>query len=320
MKLLEVKLDKKSLMHDLMIMDYNHEDAENELNNHIEWIKSLPSTIKLYRIIYVDSPNEINVKMPGSHYSIDKDELIENHTYSTGYGELKYLITVNAKKSLINVQDTISNNILYPNEKEITLKNKGKGVEVVSIEQLSTDSILESENKKTSENLRQLLIDLVNKEGVEKAMEITGLNVLSLFDRIGKIEITPDLASILLYLLFKEGELPLNVNKFKLTWDYFDGVLYWHYKTDVEEFESMCTPFWDGRNGTPIELTYYTYIDIEGTRDEVELSNNQKYIYIDNEFKFNNIQDLINWYKEFYIPTCYYYLKRFIKEVRNGDF
>jgi flagellar motility protein MotE (MotC chaperone) len=36
-------------------------------------------------------------------------------------------------KKLIDTKETILNRILYPNEQEITLKNKGRGVEVVSI-------------------------------------------------------------------------------------------------------------------------------------------------------------------------------------------
>jgi hypothetical protein len=45
--------------------------------------------------------------------------------------------TVDAPKSLIDVKTTMDNNALYPNEKEITLKNKGKGVKIISIEPLN---------------------------------------------------------------------------------------------------------------------------------------------------------------------------------------
>jgi len=34
----EIKINKQSLMHDLMIMDYNHEDAEYELNSLLELV------------------------------------------------------------------------------------------------------------------------------------------------------------------------------------------------------------------------------------------------------------------------------------------
>lgn len=132
----EFKIDKKSLLHDLRVMDFKNDDAEEELNYHIEWFKSLPKELTLYRIVYVDDESEINKKEPGSHYSIDKESLIENDSYTYGYGDKKFLLTVKVSKSLVDPQQTISNNILYPNEKEITLKNKGRGAKVIDITEL----------------------------------------------------------------------------------------------------------------------------------------------------------------------------------------
>lgn len=132
----EFKIDKKSLLHDLRVMAFSSEDAEEELDYHIEWFKSLPKELKLYRIVYVDDESEINTKEPGSHYSFDKENLIENNTHTYGYGEKKFLLTVIASKSLADPQLTISNNILYPNEKEITLKKKGRGAKVIDITEL----------------------------------------------------------------------------------------------------------------------------------------------------------------------------------------
>ena len=39
-------------------------------------------------------------------------------------------------KNLVDVNETIANRILYPNEQEITLKNKGRGVEVISVKKI----------------------------------------------------------------------------------------------------------------------------------------------------------------------------------------
>jgi hypothetical protein len=38
---------------------------------------------------------------------------------------------------MVDVMETLENNILYPNEKEITLKNKGKGVEIISTKKIN---------------------------------------------------------------------------------------------------------------------------------------------------------------------------------------
>jgi len=316
----EIKINKQSLMHDLMIMDYNHEDAEYELNSLLDWFKSLPNTLELYRIIYVDNENQINVKQPGSHYSLNKDELLSSHTYSSGYGDLKYLITVSASKSLVDVQDTLSNNILYPNELEITLKNKGKGAKIISLTLLSEpiddtnpdDSILFEQ--KSNNDVSKLLTKLVNEHGVYKAMEMTGLNVIQLFDRLGNnIIIDSEMASDLLRLLWNKNFLPKKVNNFKLYFESFDGVLYWHLDTEAEEAQAMCTPFWEGNKSVPIDFDYYT-VKRDGGSEE---HNPQWYKSIPYEDNFDSIQDLIDWFKEWYIPVVYHQLNNFMKKARK---
>jgi len=132
----EFSINRKSLLHDLQMMDFDFDDAQEELEYHIEWFKSLPKELKLYRVIYADSEEDINVKEPGKHYSMDKSNLTGSHSYVSGYGDNKYLLTVIANKSLVDPQSTISNNILYPNEKEITLKRNGKGAKVINIKEL----------------------------------------------------------------------------------------------------------------------------------------------------------------------------------------
>jgi hypothetical protein len=316
----ETKINKRLLMHDLMIMDYNQEDAEDELNNLIEWFKSLPNTLELYRIIYVDSEKDINIKQLGSHYSVNKDELLSSHTYSSGYGDLKYLITVSVSKSLVDVQETLSNNILYPNELEVTLKNKGKGAKVISLTLLSEpindtnpeDSIIFEQN--TNNEVSKLLSKMVNEYGVYKAMEMTGLNVIQLFDRLGNnIIIDSEMANELLRMLWRQNLLPKKVNNFKLYYETFDGVLYWNLETDTEEAQAMCTPFWDGNKLIPIDFEYYTFKK-DGQSDEY---NPQWYKGIPYEDNFDSIQDLIDWFKEWYIPVVYFQLNKFLKKARK---
>lgn len=131
-----IKLNKSDLKNDLMDMGYNPEDFDFIIDEHIESYKSLPKKMILYRIIYADSMSDINLDEPGRHYSWDEDSLIKNHTHTSGYGNNKYIITVEADKDLIDVQETISNNIRYPNEGEITLLHNGFGVEVLRVREL----------------------------------------------------------------------------------------------------------------------------------------------------------------------------------------
>ncbi len=136
-KILKEELSgKKYFISRLMEMGFNEDSAIDELNNIIYSLKQLPNEIILYRIIVADSKSDIDLNEIGSHYSMDKYSLIDSHSYLTGYGDNYFLIKVKAPKKLIDKNETILNNILYPNEKEITLKNKGRGVEVISIKKI----------------------------------------------------------------------------------------------------------------------------------------------------------------------------------------
>ena len=140
MKLLQVlseAINKKYYI-ELLVrdMDYSRDDAKDVLESIISDIKSLPNPVKLYRIIRADDKKDINVEHPGSHYAKNRKDLMKSHSFADGVGDNSYLITVLAPKSLIDVEETIFNNVLYPHENEVTLKNKGKGVKIDSIRKI----------------------------------------------------------------------------------------------------------------------------------------------------------------------------------------
>jgi len=139
MKLLELlseEIDKQLLLNYLYQMDYNREDAIEELKNLLRYIKSLPPFLTLYRIVRVDDESDIDKDSLGSHYSTNKKDLINNNTYADGYGEKRFLIKVKSPRELVDINQTLANNILYPNENEITLKNKGNGVKILKVTEL----------------------------------------------------------------------------------------------------------------------------------------------------------------------------------------
>lgn len=117
-------------------MDFSLEEAKNEVKYLHQWFKSLPDELKLYRIILADDKNDINFKQPGSHYGTNKKDLMDSHYFTTGVGSKTFILTILADKSLVNKEETFNNRALYPNENEITLKNKGKGVKIINIKEL----------------------------------------------------------------------------------------------------------------------------------------------------------------------------------------
>jgi len=125
-----------NLKETLEMMGFSGEDIEVELENLIYYIENISETITLYRILKVDSKEDIDLDELGSHYSTNKKDLLSSHYYVTGGGEQTYLVTVESNKNQIDFFETIHNNILYPNEQEVTLKNKGKGVNVISVKKI----------------------------------------------------------------------------------------------------------------------------------------------------------------------------------------
>lgn len=132
-------IDQKALISALKTMDFSEKDAKNELKYHINRLKTLPETVKGYRILVVNDQKDINLGEIGSHFGENKRDLLMNHSYLTGFGEKYYIITVEIPKNEINFSETIENNILYPHEREITVKNKGKNVKILKIEEIDTE-------------------------------------------------------------------------------------------------------------------------------------------------------------------------------------
>jgi hypothetical protein len=104
-------------------------------------LNSLPKTLRLYRIVCSDDIVNINKEYVGSHYSLNKNNLVKNH-YGRGsiqgscMGDKVFLVTVDVDKTNMDVLETLSNNILFPHEEEITLKNKGLGSKIINLEEL----------------------------------------------------------------------------------------------------------------------------------------------------------------------------------------
>jgi archaellum component FlaF (FlaF/FlaG flagellin family) len=133
-------IDKKALISALKSMDYSEKEAKNELKHHLERVKNLPKTLTGYRILVVNDEKDINLDEIGSHFSENKVELLSNHSFCTGCGKKYYLITAKIPKKEVDLEEMIKNNILYPNEHEITVKNKGKNVKIVKIEEINTEN------------------------------------------------------------------------------------------------------------------------------------------------------------------------------------
>ena len=125
------------LIEDLMSMGFDRETSIHEFNELVSIYENLPNTMVLYRLVFSDSQEEIDTQYPGYHYTRKKKDLLDNHYFQSyrdsSTGENPYIIKVRIQKQMIDFYESIKNNILYPGEKEITLKDKGFGAKIVEI-------------------------------------------------------------------------------------------------------------------------------------------------------------------------------------------
>ena len=135
------KTEINDLLLDYENMGYDEESAKDDLIDLVSYLNSLPKTLRLYRIICSDDMVNINKEYVGSHYSLNKNNLVKNH-YGRGslqgscMGNKVFLVTVDVDKTNMDVLETLSNNILFPHEEEITLSNKGLGSKIINLEEL----------------------------------------------------------------------------------------------------------------------------------------------------------------------------------------
>jgi len=131
------KLLKVAMNHDFEDIDV----AKKHLSNKIKFIDNLPSQFNLYRIIFVNNEKEIDRKHIGSHYVFNKNELTNTHQNITHVGKGSgFMLTVRVNKNNIDVDSTLLNQMKYPHENEVTMKNKGLGGNIIKIEPLNKKS------------------------------------------------------------------------------------------------------------------------------------------------------------------------------------
>jgi hypothetical protein len=128
------KLNKNEVNRYLSVAANDDESMAKMTYMHIVGkLYSLPDSIKLYRVIFVQSMDDINKDQLGSHYVLNERDLqgshyIEPHSNSNGQ---PVVLVVKAPKDFIDFDATIINNMTYPHEKET--KDKGRGVRLINV-------------------------------------------------------------------------------------------------------------------------------------------------------------------------------------------
>lgn len=166
----------------------------------------------------------------------------------------------------------------------------------------------ENENK-----LRDAFKKYLSENGLNSTLKMTGLSIIQLFDKIGEFEFTDEMCYDALYKLFRIKENnPLIKKILNFELEYEDGILVWYYKTPKEEMRSLCTPFHDGDPRVPIDTEYYTFIKGSSVKEMYVEEHSSLSI---NE-TFNSLEELIEWFNMWYIPSVIKVLGKHLKILR----
>ena len=103
-------------------------------------IQNIPNTIKLYRLLNVDSEEAINKEELGKHFVGDKDmfddyDFVESFLHRYGEETKRwFIVTIETTKDNLDIGQILGNRAEYPNEHEFTVKDD-KNLNIVEIEE-----------------------------------------------------------------------------------------------------------------------------------------------------------------------------------------
>lgn len=105
--------------------------------------KNIPQTIKLFRYLEVSDEKKIRTQYPqylGVHFVNNKEYINSDFLaliFAVGNG---FIVEIETTKNQIDIYKTIENNLHYPNENEITLKEDAK-IKILNIEKYKGEKV-----------------------------------------------------------------------------------------------------------------------------------------------------------------------------------
>jgi hypothetical protein len=156
---------------------------------------------------------------------------------------------------------------------------------------------------------KKILNDLIDKFGLEKAANMTGLSKLDLIRR-SDCYIDTKMANDIIPDLIREKIFPKKYKNCEITFDRMSGVVEWICVWDKETTYTYATPFWDVELGIPVDTT--AYMDGLGR----EFTDNQ-FTNIKWDEGFDNLALYDRWIRRFYLPQVYNVIKLHLEGYRN---
>lgn len=162
------------------------------------------------------------------------------------------------------------------------------------------------------EKHREYIRKQIKENGLYETSQLLGLSMAQLIV-ISGIEITTKYANEVLLDMMDKKDIPTRYKGFEIEHN-GDGGVAWYgsHLTDKfgpelrETIYGMATPFWDGNNMIPIDFDFY---DLATPSENSSLYSYDSYgLYqsiITARKKFESLEKLLEWYRDFYLPTVY---------------
>lgn len=172
---------------------------------------------------------------------------------------------------------------------------------------------------------RKYLVKLIENEGLYGASKILGLTKAEIIVKSG-IGLDYEFANEVILELGNLGKIPKTYKEFELYFSPMDGTVEWKSSQNVkfgdrvlnELYGCYATPFWDGSDYTPVEAIYYSLDDGRTNIVDKELYG-EYYIRLKSRTEFGSLEDLLTWYKHFYLPKVYEIIKEdFLPDIKEN--
>ena len=176
---------------------------------------------------------------------------------------------------------------------------------------------------------KKVLNDLIINFGLEKASKMTGLSKLDLINR-SECYIDLSMANDIIDDLINEGLFPMKYKNCQISFDGFGGTVDWYCDWSEDNWRdyreettyTLATPFWDGRNGVPVDTSLYTVVDsVEqgNILSDDDFPNQECYSHIEWNDNFNSFSDYKIWIRKFYLPQVYSIIRKHLDNYRNYE-
>jgi len=174
---------------------------------------------------------------------------------------------------------------------------------------------------------KKILNDLIDKIGLDRTSNMTGLSKLDLIKR-SDCYIDLSIANNIIPDLFREELFPRKYKNCEIIYDSFAGTVDWYCNWSDDNWRdykeettySYATPFWDINDGIPVNTNSYDGVDFFGDKfyfTEGDLNDNEIYSFIKWKDGFENLASYDRWIRRFYLPQVYNAILEHLDNYRN---